>query len=89
MHWSENNASLDLDLLFKDFSTAWAFMTEVAMYAEKVNHHPTWTNTYNHVSIKLSTHDAGNTITDKDRKMAAWIGKLLEKYASVSSVMIK
>ncbi len=43
------------------------------MIAEKMNHHPTWSNTYNKVDIILSTHDAGNTVTDKDRKLATAI----------------
>jgi 4a-hydroxytetrahydrobiopterin dehydratase len=51
-------------------------MTRVAMAAEKMDHHPNWTNVYNKVSIALSTHDAGNTVTEKDRKLAAIIDKL-------------
>lgn len=61
---------------FKDFISAWAFMSQVALLAEKMNHHPDWSNVYNKVTIKLSTHDAGNTITEKDRKLAAMIDKL-------------
>jgi 4a-hydroxytetrahydrobiopterin dehydratase len=52
-------------------------MTRVALIAEKMDHHPEWTNVYNKVSFKLSTHDAGNTATDKDRKLAAAIDKLV------------
>lgn len=59
--------------MFKDFSEAFAFMTRVAMVAEKMDHHPSWSNTYNKVSINLSTHDAGNVVTDKDRQLAAAI----------------
>ena len=55
-------------------------MTEVAIIAEKMNHHPTWSNTYNKVEIRLSTHDAGNTITDKDRKLAESITGAVKKY---------
>ena len=51
-------------------------MTRVALIAEKMDHHPTWTNTYNTVDIELSTHDAGNKVTDLDRKLAEAIDKL-------------
>ncbi len=61
---------------FSDFIEAFAFMTKVAFLAEKANHHPDWSNVYNKVVIKLSTHDAGNVITDKDRKLAEAIDKL-------------
>lgn len=76
MAWKEENNSLKKVFKFKDFSEAFAFMTRVAMEAEKLNHHPTWTNTWNTVSIELSTHDAGNKVTDLDRKLAAAIDKL-------------
>ncbi len=59
--------------VFKDFVTAWAFMSQVALLAEKTDHHPDWSNVYNRVTIRLNTHDAGNKITDKDRKLAALI----------------
>lgn len=52
-------------------------MTRVALIAEKMDHHPTWSNTYNKVEIKLNTHDAGDMVTDKDRKLAAAIDKLV------------
>ncbi|MNC95679.1 putative pterin-4-alpha-carbinolamine dehydratase [compost metagenome] len=51
-------------------------MTKVALVAEKMDHHPTWTNTWNTVSFELSTHDAGNIVTAKDRKLAEAIDKL-------------
>ncbi|MEJ0029437.1 MAG: 4a-hydroxytetrahydrobiopterin dehydratase [Bacteroidota bacterium] len=74
--WKEANNQLSRDFKFKDFSEAFAFMTRVALIAEKMDHHPTWTNTYNTVSIQLSTHDAGNTVTDLDRKLAKAIDQL-------------
>ena len=52
-------------------------MTRVALLAEKMDHHPTWTNTYNNVEIWLNTHDAGDVVTDTDRQMADRIDKLL------------
>lgn len=77
MSWKEENNSLKRVFKFKDFSEAFAFMTRVALEAEKLNHHPTWTNTWNTVSIELSTHDAGNKVTDLDRKLASAIDKLV------------
>lgn len=77
MIWKEDNDSLGREFEFADFSEAWAFMNRVALLAEKHNHHPDWTNSYNKVSIKLSSHDAGSKVTDKDRKLAAAIDKLL------------
>jgi len=74
--WKEENNSLYKKFDFKDFSEAFAFMTRVAMAAEKIDHHPTWKNTYNKVEIWLNTHDAGDIVTDKDRKLAAIIDKL-------------
>ena len=52
-------------------------MTRVALAAEKMNHHPNWSNVYNNVEIHLNTHDAGDTVTDKDRKLATEIDKLI------------
>jgi 4a-hydroxytetrahydrobiopterin dehydratase len=75
--WKEADNKLSRDFKFKDFSEAFAFMTRVALIAEKMDHHPTWTNTYNTLTIELSTHDAGNTVTDRDRKMAKAIDQLI------------
>ena len=76
--WKEENNTLYKKFEFKDFSEAFAFMTRVALAAEKMDHHPTWKNTYNKVEIWLSTHDAGDIITDKDRKLADLIDKLTD-----------
>ena len=78
--WTEKNNALNATLKFKDFTEAFAFMTEVAFHAEKMNHHPNWSNVYNTVEIKLNTHDAGNTVTEKDRKLAAAIDKVYKKF---------
>ena len=75
--WHETDNKLYKAFKFKDFSEAFSFMTRVALLAEKMDHHPTWTNTYNRVDIWLNTHDAGNVVTDKDRKLAERIDKLL------------
>ncbi|MBK8515442.1 MAG: 4a-hydroxytetrahydrobiopterin dehydratase [Saprospiraceae bacterium] len=80
MNWKEENNALRYTFTFGDFITAWAFMTEVAIVSEKMNHHPTWSNTYNKVHISLSTHDAGNVVTDKDHKLASKIRALYSKY---------
>jgi 4a-hydroxytetrahydrobiopterin dehydratase len=74
--WPEIDNKLYLEFIFPDFSKAFSFMTRVAMAAEKMDHHPTWKNTYNKVEIWLCTHDAGDIVTDKDRKLAAIIDKL-------------
>ena len=68
--WKEADNKLQRTFMFKDFSEAFAFMARVALAAERMGHHPEWTNVYNKVEIKLSTHDAGGKVTDKDRKLA-------------------
>ena len=75
--WIEKDNSLQQEFRFKDFSEAWAFMSRVALLAEKQNHHPNWSNVYNRVSISLNTHDAGDVVTEKDRKLAAAIDALI------------
>lgn len=75
--WQEQDNKLSRSFEFKDFSEAWAFMNRVALLAEKQNHHPNWQNVYNRVQIELTTHDAGNVVTEKDRRLAAAIDKLL------------
>lgn len=78
MAWQEKDNTLYRSFQFKDFSEAFAFMTRVALLAECMNHHPRWTNVWNTVEIWLSTHDAGNIVTDKDRTLAKSIDALLE-----------
>lgn len=75
--WEERDNSLVREFEFKDFSEAWAFMNRVALIAEKMDHHPNWSNVYNRVRIELNTHDAGDVITEKDRVMAEQIDSLL------------
>ncbi len=55
---------------FASFASAIAWMVKASFAIEKLNHHPEWTNVYNKVHVVLTTHDAGNIITDKDRKLA-------------------
>jgi 4a-hydroxytetrahydrobiopterin dehydratase len=75
--WKETGNKLHRQFKFKDFSEAFAFMTRVALAAEKMDHHPEWTNTYNTVDIWLSTHDAGDVVTEKDQKLSKKIDALL------------
>ena len=75
--WEEKENTLYKKFQFDDFSAAFGFMTRVALIAEKMNHHPTWKNVYNTVECWLNTHDAGDTITEKDRTLAAKIDALL------------
>lgn len=75
--WKEEDNKLKKTFDFKDFTEAFGFMTKVAIVAEKMNHHPFWSNVYNQVSIELSTHDAGDIVTEKDHKLAAAIDELL------------
>jgi 4a-hydroxytetrahydrobiopterin dehydratase len=75
--WEETNNKLYKKFQFADFSEAFAFMTRVALEAERMNHHPEWRNVWNTVEIWLSTHDAGDIVTDKDRKLSVKIDRLL------------
>lgn len=75
--WEEKNNSLYRKFKFKDFSEAFAFMTRVALEAQKMDHHPLWTNVYDQVEIWLSTHSAGDKITDKDKQLAKKIDALI------------
>jgi 4a-hydroxytetrahydrobiopterin dehydratase len=74
--WIEENSRLKKTFKFKNFTEAFGFMTKVALIAEKADHHPFWTNLYNTVSFELSTHDAGDVVTDKDHKLAKAIDQL-------------
>ena len=76
--WKEENNTLSRSFEFSDFKEAFGFMAKVALLAEKMNHHPNWSNVYNKVVISLNTHDAGDVVTDKDRKLAEQIDKLLK-----------
>ncbi len=75
--WTLADDALTRDFEFDDFVAAFGFMTRVAMLAEKADHHPNWQNVYNRVSVTLTTHDAGNTVTDKDIALAEAINALL------------
>jgi 4a-hydroxytetrahydrobiopterin dehydratase len=80
--WKEENNQLVRLFVFSDFNEAFGFMTRVALLAEQHNHHPTWSNTWNRVEIRLSTHDAGNVVTEKDRALAIAIDNLVKDGAN-------
>ena len=80
--WTEKDNALHATLKFKDFVEAFGFMSSVAILAEKQNHHPEWSNVWNTVNIKLTTHDAGNTITEKDHVLSKSISEIYIKYQS-------
>jgi 4a-hydroxytetrahydrobiopterin dehydratase len=73
--WSLAEGKLHREFKFADFSAAFAFMTRVALEAEKRDHHPNWSNVWNRVVVDLFTHDAGG-ITEKDAAFAKRIGEL-------------
>jgi len=75
--WTEKDNQLKRTFKFNDFKEAFGFMAQVAIVAEKMDHHPNWSNVYNQVEINLSTHDAGNIVTDKDRKLAEAIDQIV------------
>lgn len=77
--WTENNNQLYQKFIFSDFNEAFGFMSRVALVAEKMDHHPTWTNVWNTVEIWLSTHDAGNIVTQKDKQLSQAIDRIAGK----------
>ena len=78
--WKEIDNKLQATFKFRDFSQAFAFMTEVAIAVEKQNHHPEWRNVWNTVEFSLCTHDAGDIVTEKDHKLAESINKIFARY---------
>jgi 4a-hydroxytetrahydrobiopterin dehydratase len=80
--WKEENNQLQRSFEFKDFVEAFTFMTKVAFAAEKMGHHPNWSNAYNKVDIMLFTHDANDSITDKDVKLSEEIDKIFNRQKS-------
>lgn len=77
--WKKENNQLQRSFEFKDFVEAFAFMTKVAFAAEKLGHHPNWSNVYNKVDILLFTHEAENSVTEKDVKLSKVIDKIFKK----------
>jgi 4a-hydroxytetrahydrobiopterin dehydratase len=75
--WEEKDNALYRKFTFKNFNEAFAFMTSVALEAEKMDHHPRWTNVWNTVEVWLNTHSAGDIVTEKDRQLAKKIDALM------------
>ncbi len=75
--WEEKDNALYRKLQFKDFNEAFGFMSRVALIAEKMDHHPRWSNVWNTVEIWLNTHDAGDVVTERDHRLAKAIDALL------------
>lgn len=75
--WQEKDNSLIREFIFHTFMDAIAFINKVAGVATELNHHPEIWNVYNKIKLTLSTHDAGDIVTDKDRELAAKIDMLL------------
>lgn len=74
--WKEEDNKLKRKFIFSNFVEAFGFMSKVAIIAEKMDHHPNWSNVYNTVTIELCTHDQGDIVTDRDHKLAAAIDEL-------------
>jgi 4a-hydroxytetrahydrobiopterin dehydratase len=73
--WARDGDAIERSLIFGDFASAFGFMTAVAIIAERVNHHPEWSNVYNRVSIRLTTHDVDG-LSDGDIELATHIDRL-------------
>jgi 4a-hydroxytetrahydrobiopterin dehydratase len=78
--WRRNEEALTRTLRFKDFSEAFAFLTRVAMHAEKVDHHPEFTSVWNRVDFRLTSHDRGG-VTERDIKLAEAINALAARWS--------
>jgi 4a-hydroxytetrahydrobiopterin dehydratase len=77
--WSVKNNALEMEYIFRDFNEAFGFVCRVALLSEKADHHPDIRIMYNRVCLKLSTHDAGGTITGKDHDLADAISQLFDE----------
>ena len=79
-HWNNKNNYLHKTFTFIDFESAINFMKQASVQISILNHHPEWTNIYNKVEVKLTTHDANNTITTKDNELAAILDLVFEGF---------
>lgn len=76
--WIANAGKLHREFMFRDFCEAFGFMSEIALLAERSNHHPEWFNVYNKVVVDLTTHEAGG-ITERDFELAARMNKVADR----------
>jgi 4a-hydroxytetrahydrobiopterin dehydratase len=79
--WEETGNSLRKTFTFDSFNQAIAWMQEAAIEVDALNHHPSWTNVYNRVEVELTTHDAGNTVTEKDHQLANILDQCYRKFS--------
>jgi 4a-hydroxytetrahydrobiopterin dehydratase len=77
--WKEENQVLVKTFTFASFEEAMQFMQDATPFISQTDHHPTWSNTYNRVEVKLTTHDAGNKVTQKDHKLANYLDELYKR----------
>jgi 4a-hydroxytetrahydrobiopterin dehydratase len=75
--WSDDRQAIERSFRLKDFSEAFAFLTRIALHAEKVDHHPEFTSVWNRVDFRLTSHDAG-AVTERDISLAGAINRLAE-----------
>jgi 4a-hydroxytetrahydrobiopterin dehydratase len=79
--WDETPNTLEKEFVFGSFEMAMEFIRQAAIRITEINHHPEWSNVYNRVHVKLTTHDAGNVVTQKDRELAEILDEIYEKVA--------
>ncbi len=82
--WQRDGNTIKAEFRFATFATAFAFMTEVALYAERLDHHPEWSNVYNRVSVVLTTHDAGG-LTELDLELGRLMSAAADRLAEISA----
>jgi 4a-hydroxytetrahydrobiopterin dehydratase len=77
--WRRNNSTIQKEFQFNDFREAFAFMTSVALFAEKIDHHPDWSNSWNKVTVSLTTHDK-KSLTSKDFQLAKLLDSIIRTH---------
>ena len=77
--WKTTNQSLEKTFEFATFEEAMQFMQDATPFITQTDHHPTWSNTYNRVHVKITTHDAGNQVTEKDYSLANYLDELFKQ----------
>ena len=77
--WKTTNQSLEKTFEFANFEDAMQFMQDATPFISQTDHHPTWSNTYNRVQVIITTHDAGNQVTEKDHTLANYLDELFKR----------